>query len=312
MARINYPQDFLAQQSLFYSIKTKNDADGVNSVLTAFMAQQNIDLDADATAAADAKTLDDNRILLSNQSENYTQLRNNAFNPVFARLKAEVQFLKSFYKGNVHTLGDWGITVTGDNRIVYPPSFEERLIVFNNFVAKHQSYPKGDSPLDPYIIQQNINVANDATAAADANTYNTQSKQSAADSENSTEQRDLAWSPVLAHVKLIGDYLKKLFSNNPKNLGLWGFTVDDSPQKPALRTTKLLPGETKVIKGIAIGSIFSNIGTSTLSILKGVNGKATTDLIAPGTKLGMVKGFSTITVTNTSTLEEGEFTVERK
>jgi hypothetical protein len=35
----------------------------------------------------------------------------------------------------------------------------------------------------------------------------------------------------------------KLYSNNLKALGNRGFVVDDSPQKPKLRTTKLKLGE---------------------------------------------------------------------
>ena len=117
--------------------------------------------------------------------------------------------------------------------------------------------------------------------------------------------------PCIGTRKLIGDYLKKLFSNNPKNLGLWGFTVDDSPQKPALRTTKLLPGETRTITAVVIGSVLTNIEKAVIEIYK-ENGKMQLiATLAAGEKMGIVKGMSTLIVTNQSTLEEAEFTVTR-
>lgn len=50
--------------------------------------------------------------------------------------------------------------------------------------------------------------------------------------ENLYGQRDLLIAPVLATVKSSRDLLLSKFSKNPKKLGDWGFTVDDSPKPP--------------------------------------------------------------------------------
>src|SRR5690348_13335468 len=67
-------------------------------------------------------------------------------------------------------------------------------------------------------------------------------------------KRNQVWLPVLEHIKTIGNFLMKLFSNNPKALGNWGFVVDDSSQKPKLRTTKLKLREQITNKSVVIGS----------------------------------------------------------
>ena len=119
----------------------------------------------------------------------------------------------------------------------------------------------------------------------------------------------MKWQPVVQHLKDIGDYLKKLFANNPKNLGSWGFIVDDSPQKPALRTSKVKPGETVTNNSIIVGSTFTNTGTVDLHVYKGKTTTGTPSIVPPGEQLGMIKGFSTITVVNPNTLVAGKYSV---
>ena len=58
MARINYPETFLRLIKLFFNIKARHDAQGADSPLIAFLAKQEIDLEADQTATNSAKTKD--------------------------------------------------------------------------------------------------------------------------------------------------------------------------------------------------------------------------------------------------------------
>ncbi len=100
----------------------------------------------------------------------------------------------------------------------------------------------------------------------------------------------------------------KLFSNNPKALGNWGFVVDDSSQKPKLRTTKLKLGEQITIMSIKLGTTLTNIGKTDLHLYKGKTTSGNPLIIHTGEQAGMQKGFSTITVINPSMLETGAFT----
>ena len=97
MSRIIYPADYASQRTLFKLIKTKHDADGAGSVLIALLAQKNISLTADATAGNNADSQDASHSVQSKQAENFRQMRDLTFTPVFTHLKSEVQFLKSFY-----------------------------------------------------------------------------------------------------------------------------------------------------------------------------------------------------------------------
>jgi hypothetical protein len=100
----------------------------------------------------------------------------------------------------------------------------------------------------------------------------------------------------------------KLFSNNPKALGNWGFVVDDSSQKPKLRTTKLKLREQITNKSVVIGSTVTNIGEVDLHLYKGTTTTGTPSIIHTSEQFGIMKGYGTITIVNPSALKEGKFT----
>ncbi len=289
MARLIIPEDFTSQLTLLANINQQNTNLGISSPITAFLAQQNIVLADDATAADAAQTHETNRALLSRQSENFRQLRDNLFKTPWQHTTGSAQFLKSFYKGNTKQLGTWGFTITDSGKINYPPAFTDRVAVFYALTRQNNSYAAGSSPLQPYLTQQNINLETDA-GFADQATGNDQNFTSAAQqSENETELRNQLWLPVLAHIKAIGNFLMKLYSNNPKALGSWGFTVDDNPQKPRLRTTKLKIGEQITTKSVVIGSTVANIGEGDLHLYKGSTTTGTPLIMHKGEQFGIQK-----------------------
>ncbi len=309
MARIVISEDFYSQLQLLSSVNTENTNLGADSPITAFLTQQGIVLSDDITAGNNAQTHETNRALFSRQSENYRQLRDNNFDAPWSHLTGGTQFLKSFYKGNTKELGNWGITITDSGKINYPPAFTDRVIVFNNFVARHNGFAPGTSPLQPYLAQQNIDLTDDSgfvTTAVDSNTSFTIAAQQ---SENETELRNQIWNAVMEHIKAIGNFLMKLYSNNPKALGNWGFTVDDSPQKPRLRTTTLKLGEQITTNGVVLGSTLSNIGETEIHVYKGKTTVGTPNIVHAGEQFGIMKGFSSITVANPSAIKQAKFTV---
>jgi hypothetical protein len=252
MARINYPEDFLNQTVLFENMKTKHDADGAGSPLNDFLTQQGIDLVADEAATGSA--IDTNKLFdsTSKAAEDNTQDRNNLFDPVFDRLKTEVQFLKKFYAGNPAELGNWGVTVNG-NAIVYPPDFLNRVELFKTFKIHHDSFP-GSSPLDPFLTQQNINLNDDLADTAAAEVLHATMEQAKKNAEDLREERDISFDPVMGHVRLIGQFLKSLFVDHPKHLGDWGYVVDDSPRDPKFRTATIDPTLSRTLTGAKLNS----------------------------------------------------------
>ena len=101
----------------------------------------------------------------------------------------------------------------------------------------------------------------------------------------------------------------KLYQDNEKALGMWGFTVDHSPQQPRVRTTKLKLGEKITTNGVVLGSTLSNIGETDVHVYAGKTTTGTPCIVHKGEQLGMQKGFSSITVVNPSVLQEAKFTV---
>jgi hypothetical protein len=308
MARLILPEDFESQFKLAKLISDKHTADGATSRLNVYLAEQGINL---ATIVADgtiAEGLEAQRAQKARDSEKFSKLRNNIFIPIFKDLMGGVQSLKTIFKPNYHKLGDWGVTVNGVSRIVYPPRFTQRAALVGLFYGKHNSYPAGTSPLQPYINEQGINTALIGVQVNEAIDYDNNRISTHNSSENFKQQRDMVWDPRWAQLKGCCNYLFRLLPNNPKLLGDWGITVDDSPRAPKLRKSKILLLETKTVDNVVIGSTFHNTGPTTLHIHKGASAGPAAVVVLPDERYGITKGWSTITVLNTDPLETGMFT----
>lgn len=309
MARIIYPENFHDQRKLLADILAKHTADGAASVLTVYLTEQDIVLADDVTDGNTALGHENNRALQSRLAETLNQLRDQTFDAPFSVLQKSFQFLKGLYKPAVSKVGEWGATVNG-NAIVYPPEFIERHNLFKTFKQKYDSYvPPAPTPLDPLFNEHNIVMANLGLLNDQAKTHHDNFITATNASENFRQQRDLLWNPVIEDYKGIGDYLKKLFVLNPKKLGDWGFTVDDSPRAPKERTSKVKLLSQITTSGIVIGSTFKNIGTVPLHVYKGKTTTGTPAIVGSGESLGMAKGYSRITVVNPSNTTTGVFKV---
>ncbi|MEO6831408.1 MAG: hypothetical protein ABI378_03980 [Chitinophagaceae bacterium] len=309
MARINFPDNFAAQQTLLTNLHAKHTADGTSSDLLPYFAQQNLNIAADVAAGEQAAIHETARGLFSRNAENFRELRDNRFKPVFARFKGLVQFLKSLNKGNERALAEWGITVDNQSKIVYPTDFDTQAALYTTFAEKHSSFDPISAPLNPYIGKQIISMDADHTAVTNATTSNASMKAAANNSESEKVLRDNLWQPVVAHLRGSIDYLKKLNSDNPKALGAWGITADDSPRQPRVRTTSLIIGETITISGAIIGGTFTNLGASDLHLYKGKTTTGTPEIVHAGEQFGILKGWSILTVVNVSVLVAGKFSL---
>lgn len=305
MARVNYPEEFDRQVKLFKVMKAKHDADLPDSVLVPFLNRNNIDLGADATATNNAVTKDTLFNKKDRDAEKLTKRRDKLFNPVLSWMKKELQFLKKFYAGDSKELGDWGATVD-DDRIVYPPEFEKLVQLFKDIKTQHESYGPGDSPLGPFLTKHNIDLVAQLSDVEDAEDINDERNQFQKDAEDAREDRDNLFDPVMARVRLIAQYLKTLHVDNPRELGDWGYVIDDSPRDPKFRESTIAPGTTKIIRGIKLNSQVENTGTVTLLLHKGEEIGPEPFTLHPEMRFTIKRGFGILTVENADPSQEGK------
>lgn len=307
MARIILPTETNAVAKLLAAVMEKNAANV--ATLKAYLTQQDIVLTKDKTDMDSAVTHDNSRLLLSRQSENARQLRDLKFAPVFGRMKGIVQFLKSFYKPNYKALGGWGIPVLESGKIAYPADVAELMNLFAKIREKDGTLPAEDNPLTGYLALNDVDLANDAAIVDTARTNNERFVEYAKKSEVETAERDLLQKPVMDHLRLIGDFLKNLYGDNAKELGLWGYVVDNSAAAPKDRTTKLKLGEQKTIKGVTIGGTLRNIGEGDIHLYKGKTTTGAPTILHPNQDFGIARGWSIVTVMNPSLLISAKFSV---
>jgi len=309
MARLIIPSDIPGQITLLTAVKTKNTADGVGSVIAAFLTQQAIDLTVDLTNANSALAHDASAVLQDGQAKDYNELRDLKQNVVAAHMRGEYQFLKNFYKPNYSELENWGANITSGGRITIPTDTVALQTMLALLKAKHTGFPVGTSPLLPFITQQGIDLTVDTTNMTNAVLNNGLANTAENNAENERELRDNLMTPVTTHLHKIGGQLLKTFPNNPQKLIEWGYQVDQSKRAPKLRTTTLKLSESITTSGIVIGSTVTNLGPGDVHVYKGKTTTGTPTILASGQKLGVVKGSSIMTFVNPSTTASVKFTV---
>lgn len=228
MSRINYPADFIERTNLFYAIEKKHTEDGADSPLTDFLTQKEIDLAKNKTKTDSAVVSHKAFTKQSDASEDFKEKRDNFWKPVMSDFRMEAQHIKAFYKGNPKQLGDWALRVDGKSRIVFPEEFKAVSDMFLEFYKKYKEL--GDkSPLNKFLKANEIDIAQDKADTDEAQIAHKEMGKADKAAEKFRKQRDTDFDPVFKDIRDIGQFLKSLFAKNPKKLGDWGFTIDDSP-----------------------------------------------------------------------------------
>jgi hypothetical protein len=313
MARIIFPENFLFQRLLFDSVKEKHESYAAGtSPIEAFINQHAIDFTVDETAVDSAAALENTRSKKSKQAEDRTQKRNLAWNPVFANVRDYYQFLKRFYKPNYMEVGNWGAPITTTGKIAYAPDYAARTIMFEDLKEQYDTFsPAGSSPLDAYLAQHSKSITTDNTAMEASRVFALEAVAIAKEAEDATEDRNNEMNPVDVHLRSIGNFLMALYTTNPKELGHWGFTVDDSPRAPKQVVSKVKLSSQVTVNGVIIGGTFKNIGPVPLKVYKGSTATGEGVTVLPDEVFGIAKGFSIITVVNTSNTTTGIFSTLR-
>ena len=307
MSRIIKTTNFTGQDSNFSVMFAKHTADDKSSVLNHFLEENEIDLTADKVLEISALLHESNRQNILDIQGKQRQLVINYLTTPWSEMLSAAQFLKKFYKDNVRSLVIWSIPISAKGKITYPTDEGEKLELVDGFWSYHAGMTAGTSPLDEFIASNSIDVSKITESIANAKTTYAALAQSIVTEQQETGERDRIWAPVWEHTKSIGAFLMKMYVRNPKMVCNWGYNVVDAGSKQSMRTTKLIIGSKKTIAANVLGSTLSNLGTDELHIYKGKTTTGTPIVVKAGEHLGLVKGFSTITVVNPSLEVAGKF-----
>ena len=105
----------------------------------------------------------------------------------------------------------------------------EQLLKLAELVAKKHQELGNTSPLKP------LNWDTQAENVGKALEFHKQAKEYARLAEQAHEQRDILVTPLDDLLKQTRDLLKALYRTEPKKLGEFGFTVDDTPRKKKVK-----------------------------------------------------------------------------
>jgi len=308
MARLNFPNFFAGIVKLFTSVKAKYVAEAGASKLQPYLDEQGIVMADDETDVNNAVTANTAFDKAAKEAEKQTAERDKLFAPVFQSHEGQVQFMKKLFRNNVQKLGDWGVTVDARGRVVYPPDFARQQSAVLLFIAKHNSFPVGTSPLQPYLDENEIDIAANKTDADDALSAHNEFMVQDTLREQKREARDVLIEPVVQHLRGEGQYLMGMFPKTPKKAGQWGFVVDDSPQADRIRDVILKPGEVKTIHDALLKSVLTYNGPEAATIFSGKTVEGTGITLNSGGTFIIKRTFGTFTIKNESNTRKVSFT----
>ena len=112
-------------------------------------------------------------------------------------------------------------------RIVIPRSPEQILALAKKVYAKHIA-DGASSQLNPLV---DYNWVDNGPKVAQADDLNAQAKELEKKVEKLYQDRNALLKSVEKTVRASAKLLSGIHANSPKNLGDWGFEVNDTPQK---------------------------------------------------------------------------------
>lgn len=107
------------------------------------------------------------------------------------------------------------------SKIVIPEEFLKREKLFKDIKAKHAA----DGASSPLI---QFDVAGISTKVTDARSYHDQGEELSKKAEDFYEKRDIEMKFVMDELRRWAQFLKQIYRSNPRELGNWGYVVDDS------------------------------------------------------------------------------------
>lgn len=300
---IIYPTTTTGNHELFTDVKSQDAALGARSPIKNVMAEKGINLADDISTIDNAASHDHSASLYRKNAKAYGQLSDNKAKPAMKVAANIGQLIKSTNKNDLAVVGEWGFNITNSGKITLPTNAADRVLLFENLIAKHASYPAGTSPIDQFLIDKDIDLGKLKDALVESQNLERQSKRTYELAENETQQRDILMAPVLEHAKIIGSFLMEYYKDEQRRVGEWGFNVEEPKSKPTEQTSKIKLLQTLTINSVIIGGEVINVGPTDIHIYKGKTTTGNPVILHPGDKWGVPKKHSIITISNPSNLE---------
>lgn len=114
--QLNYPSDFRERTVLVKNLYAHHNSLGAASPLTVFLTENQIIAANEVTNTTKAEILNANMQQAKRDAEQYSQRRDNLFEPVLKNIHKIGDFLKKLYTSNAKKLGLWGIDVDNSQK----------------------------------------------------------------------------------------------------------------------------------------------------------------------------------------------------
>jgi len=112
-------------------------------------------------------------------------------------------------------------------RVVIPKTADKMIALAKLVYGKHTA----DGAASPLNTLQDYNWTDNGSKVAEADDLNAQAKELEKKVEKLYQDRDALLASVEQTVRSSAKLLSGIYKSSPKNLGEWGFEVNDTPQK---------------------------------------------------------------------------------
>ncbi|MFI5164854.1 MAG: hypothetical protein ACHQHP_06370 [Bacteroidia bacterium] len=308
--RINFPSTFSEWFKLFKKLKPKVLALATPNTIDSYMTENGVDLTADDTAVNDADTANTAAEEKEKSAEEHTLAGKLKMKQPMKDHRKCCQNLKSIYRTNPRKLGDWGVTVDNESKIVYSTNADEHAVEIKALITKHNTYAAGTSPLQPLLDEEGIDLTQNGTDIDDAITEFDSADADSATKEAKIVERNNKINPVIEHIRGIGQAAVKMYASNPKKAGDLGFVIDSSKQPPVLRTITLEAGQEVDYGNLDVGSFVAVQGDGEIGIRPKNKPDVPLTSVSASQKFLLARGFGKSVLKNLSSTKKVTFSAE--
>lgn len=182
-----------ATHDLLTDVKARHTFLGASSPITNILAEKGISLVADLSTVDDAASHDHSASLFRKNAKAYGQVAANKAKPPMKVAGTVAQLIKSTNKKNLSVVGEWGFNITNSGKITLPTDAAACVQLFDDIIAKHNSYAPGTSPIAQYLIDKDIDLDRLRSALVDAQEFEKRMKDTYELAKNDRKYAIISW-----------------------------------------------------------------------------------------------------------------------
>ena len=295
---ILFPVSINGESKLANGIDIKTTADGVSGELYQFNIDHGISPHSNYLGSLVAMDKEDAADQFDRDGKKYNQQWGLGLVDAKKWIRGIVQSLKVDNKPVYTLLGDWGINITANGKIMYDETNLGWQTLGEAIVAKNGTYGIGLSPIFQYMNTQQftITMLSDALTATDG--FKTEAGVAYNAAKTARQLSKTLIDVIRADDHLMAEKLVVLHPIDTQHVTEYGYDTNMANASEWDQVSIILPGETLIVHNAKEGTDIEKLEGGDVTITPGLKDTAVPKLFPTNNLLNVYKGMHTFRIKN--------------